>query len=185
MNNLAKMKNRFTLIVSVLGAVNLLLIIYLLLPGSSPSARAAQEESLRQQKKTLAAEVTPLIGIDKKLAQTRVDVKKFYEQKVPSQFSEISQHLEKLMQEAGVTAKGGIRYNQERSTNEKDKADLPDVQRIGVDTTVTGEYSKVAKFINAMEQDRFVFIINQVALTSVENGVVSLQIKFETFLKES
>jgi Tfp pilus assembly protein PilO len=185
MNNLAKKKNQFTLILSVIGVVDLLLLVYLLLPGSSPSARAAQEESLRQQKKTLAAEVTPLIGIDKKLAQTRVDVKKFYEQKVPSQFSEISQHLEKLMQEAGVTAKGGIRYSQERSTNDKDKADLPDVQRIGVDTTVTGEYSKVAKFINAMEQDRFVFIINQVALTSVENGVVSLQIKFETFLKES
>lgn len=185
MNNLAKKKNQFTLILSVLGVVNLVLIIYLLLPGSSPSARAAQEESLRQQKKTLTAEVAPLIGIDKTLAKTRVDVKKFYEQKVPSQFSEISQHLEKLMQDAGVTAKGGIRYNQERSTNEKDKVDLPDVQRIGVDTTVTGEYSKVAKFINAMEQDRFVFIINQIALTSVESGVVSLQIKFETFLKES
>jgi Tfp pilus assembly protein PilO len=184
MNNLEKTKKQFTLVLSVLGAVNLLLLIYLLLPGSSPSARAAQEESLRQQKKTLTSEVTPLIGIDKKLAQTRVDVKKFYEQKVPSQFSEISQHLEKLMKDAGVTTKGGIRY-QEHNTSDKDKLDLPDVQRIGVDTTVTGEYTKVAKFINAMEQDRFVFIINQIALTSVESGVVSLQIKFETFLKES
>jgi Tfp pilus assembly protein PilO len=185
MNHLAKKKTQFTLIISVLGVVNLLLLVYLLLPGSSPSARAAQEESLRQQKQTLTAEVAPLIGIDKKLAQTRVDVKKFYAQKVPSQFSEISQHLETLMKDAGVTAKGGIRYNQERSTNEKEKVELPDVQRIGVDTTVTGEYSKVAKFINAMEQDRFVFIINQISLTSVESGVVSLQIKFETFLKES
>jgi Tfp pilus assembly protein PilO len=185
MNQLAKKKNQFTLIISVLGVVNLLLIVYLLLPGSSLSARAAQEESLRQQKQTLTSEVTPLIGIDKTLAQTRVDVKKFYAQKVPGQFSEISQHLETLMKDAGVTAKGGIRYNQERNTNEKDKVELPDVQRIGVDTTVTGEYSKVAKFINAMEQDRFVFIINQISLTSVESGVVSLQIKFETFLKES
>lgn len=185
MNNLEKTKKQFTLVLSVLGAVNLLLLIYLLLPGSSPSARAAQEESLRQQKKTLTNEVTPLIGIDKKLAQTRVDVKKFYEQKVPSQFSEISQHLEKLMKDAGVTTKGGIRYPQEHGTTDKDKVDLPDVQRIGVDTTVTGEYTKVAKFINALEQDRFVFIINQIALTSVESGVVSLQIKFETFLKES
>ena len=185
MNNLAKKKTQFTLILSVLGVVNLLLIVYLLLPGSSPSARAAQEESLRQQKQSLTGEVAPLIGIDKKLAQTRVDVKKFYAQKVPSQFSEISQHLETLMKEAGVSAKGGIRYNQERNTPDKDKVELPDVQRFGIDTTVTGEYSKVAKFINAMEQDRFVFIINQVALTSVESGVVSLQIKFETFLKES
>ncbi|MGC2743039.1 MAG: GspMb/PilO family protein [Candidatus Angelobacter sp.] len=186
MNNLAKTKKQFTSILSVLGAVNLVLIIYLLLPGSSPSARAAQEESLRQQKKALTSEVTPLIGIDKKLAQTRLDVKKFYEQKVPNQFSEISQHLEKLMKDAGVTTKGGIRYTQEHNTsNDKDKLELPDVQQIGVDTTVTGEYSKVAKFINAMEQDRFVFIINQIALSSQESGVVSLQIKFETFLKES
>jgi Tfp pilus assembly protein PilO len=183
MNNLAKMQKQFTLIMSVLGALDLLLIIYLLLPGSSPAARSAQEESLREQKNTLHSEVAPLIGIDKKLAGTRVDVKKFYEQKVPSQFSQISQHLEKLMQEAGVT-RTGIRYGQDRNSG-TEKNELPDVQRINIDTTVTGEYSKVAKFINAMEQDKFVFIIDQIALTSQENGVVSLQIKAETFLKES
>jgi Tfp pilus assembly protein PilO len=183
MNNLAKMQKQFTLIMSVLGALDLLLIIYLLLPGSSPAARSAQEESLREQKNTLHSEVAPLIGIDKKLAGTRVDVKKFYEQKVPSQFSQISQHLEKLMQEAGVTTVG-IRYPQDHNSG-TEKNELPDVQRISIDTTVTGEYSKVAKFINAMEQDKFVFIIDQIALTSQENGVVSLQIKAETFLKES
>src|SRR5258708_37454774 len=114
MNNLAKMRKQFTLVLSVLGALDLLLIVYLLLPGSSPAARLAQEESLREQKKTLAREVAPLNGIDQKLAQTRLDVKKFYEQKVPSQFSQISQHLEKLMQETGVT-RAGIRYNQDRN----------------------------------------------------------------------
>jgi Tfp pilus assembly protein PilO len=183
MNNLAKTRKQFTSVLAVLGAVDLLLIIYLLLPGSSPAARLAQEESLRQQKKALTSEVTPLIGIDKKLAQTRVDVKKFYEQKVPNQFSQISQHLEKLMHETGVTTTG-IRYNQERNAS-NEKNELPGVQGINIDTTVTGEYAKVARFINAMEQDKFVFIINQIALTSQDNGVVSLQIKAETFLKES
>jgi hypothetical protein len=78
----------------------------------------------------------------------------------------------------------GIRYNQDRNAS-NEKNELPDVQRINIETTVTGEYAKVARFINAMEQDRFVFIIDQIALTSQESGVVSLQIKFETFLKES
>jgi Tfp pilus assembly protein PilO len=183
MNNLAKTRKQFTSVLAVLGAVDLLLIIYLLLPGSSPAARLAQEESLREQKKTLTSEVAPLNGIDKKLAQTRVDVKKFYEQKVPNQFSQISQHLEKLMQETGVTT-AGIRYNQDRNAS-NEKNELPDVQRINIETTVTGEYAKVARFINAMEQDKLVFIIDQIALTSQESGVVSLQIKFETFLKES
>jgi hypothetical protein len=62
---------------------------------------------------------------------------------------------------------------------------LPDVQRISIETTVTGEYAKVARFINAIEQDKLVFIIDQISLNSQEGGVVSLQVKFETFLKES
>jgi hypothetical protein len=36
-----------------------------------------------------------------------------------------------------------------------------------------------------MEQDKLVFIIDQISLNSQEGGVVSLQIKAETFLKES
>ncbi len=185
MGDLKKIRQQFILILAVLGVVDLLLLIYLFLPGSSPSARLAQEQSLQEQVTTLTREVAPLQGIDKKLDQTRADVKKFYEQKVPSQFSQISQHLEKLMQETGVTAPGGIHYTQDKNDQQKDKNDLPDVRRIGIDTTVTGEYSKVARFINAMEQDRFVFVIDQISLTSQESGVISLQVKFETFLKET
>ena len=48
MSNLTKVRQQFTLILAVLGAVDLLLIIYLLLPGSSPSGRLAQEESLQR-----------------------------------------------------------------------------------------------------------------------------------------
>jgi Tfp pilus assembly protein PilO len=185
MNNLAKRRQRFTLILAVLGAVDLLLIIYLLLPGSSPGSRAALEQSLRDQEKTLSREVAPLKGIDKQLAQTRVDVKNFYQQKVPSEFSQISQHLEKLMKETGVTTASGIHYVPEQKSARNDKGDLPEVQRINIDTTVTGEYAKVAKFINGMEQDKFVFIIDQISLTGQESGIVSLQIKCQTFLKES
>jgi Tfp pilus assembly protein PilO len=183
MNHLEKTRKQFTTILAILGGLNLLLIIYLLLPGSSPAARAAQEESLREQKQALTREVTPLIGIDQKLAQTRVDVKRFYQDKVPGQFSQISQHLEKLMKDAGVST-NGVRYGQDRNGS-TEKNELPDVQRVNVETTVTGEYEKVARFINAMEQDKFVFIIDQISLNSQEGGVVSLQIKAETFLKES
>jgi Tfp pilus assembly protein PilO len=185
MNNLAKMRQRFTLILAVLGAVDLLLIIYLLLPGSSASWRTTEEKRLQDQEKTLNHEVAPLKGIDKQLAQTRVDVKNFYQQKVPSQFSQISQHVVKLMQETGVTTPSGIHYVQEQSSSRSEKNELPDVQRINIDTTVTGEYAKVAQFINALEKDKFVFIIDQISLNSQESGVVSLQIKFETFLKET
>jgi Tfp pilus assembly protein PilO len=183
MNNLAKTRRQFTLILAVLGAVNLLLIVYLLLPGSSASGKAAREQSLQTQVKSLGREVTPLRDIDKQLAKTRGDVQWLYAQKIPGQFSQISQHFYKLVEEAGVTAQG-IHYTEDK-TGKAEKHDLPDVQRIDIDTTVSGDYAKVAHFINAMEQDKFVFIIDQISLNSQESGIISLQIKFQTFLKES
>jgi Tfp pilus assembly protein PilO len=183
--DVARSKRRFTLILAVLGVVDVVLIGYLLLSGSSPSARLAREQALQQQVTTLNREVAPLHDIGEKLAQTRVDVKKFYEQNVPSQFSEISKHLERLVQQTGVTAAQGFRYTEERPLS-NEKNNLADVQRISIDTTVSGEYAKVARFINALEQDKFVFVITQIGLNSSEGGnLVSLQIKFETFLKET
>src|SRR5262249_47863459 len=149
---------------------------------SSKANQTAQEQALQQQAAALSREVAPLDGIETKLAQTRVEIKKFYEQQVPSQSSEISQHLEKLVQETGVNTTG-FRSSQEKAANQKDE--LPGIQRIGIETTVSGEYGKVARFINALEQDRFVFVITQIALTGSEGGGVSLQIKFETFLRET
>jgi len=186
MRDLLKVKRQFTLIVAALGVIDLVLLGYLLWPGTSPSAKQERQNALQQQKMTLSREVTPLRGIDRKLTQTRQDVQKFYEQKVPGEFSQISQHLEKLVQENGVTTLG-FHYSQDKTADrEKDKNDLADVQRVQIDTTITGEYSKIAHFINALEQDRYVFIIDQITLNSAEGGsTVSLQIKFETFLKET
>lgn len=184
MTHLTRTRQKFTWIIAILGVLDLLLIVYLLLPGNNPSAMAAQEKRLNDQANSMEREVVPLRGIDKKLATTRVDVKHFYEQNVPSQFSQISQHLEKLMQETGVTAAQGIHYSEVKNTD-RDKNNLPDVQRVGIDTTVSGEYAKVARFINAMEQDKFVFIIDEISLSSREGGLVALQIKCETFLKQA
>jgi Na+-transporting NADH:ubiquinone oxidoreductase subunit NqrC len=183
MTNLNKTRHQFTVALAVLCAIDLALIIYLLLPGSSPSARLEKEKSLQEQVTALQNEVKPLEGIGDKLATTRKDVQKFYEQKIPSEFSQISQHLYKLRQETDVNTTA-TRYQEEKnSSNEKNE--LPEVRRIQIETTVSGEYEKVARFINAMEQDKYVFIINQISLNSQEGGVVSLQIKFETFLRQT
>ncbi|HEU4416937.1 MAG TPA: GspMb/PilO family protein [Candidatus Angelobacter sp.] len=178
-------RKRYISILAILGILDLVLIGYLLLPGSSASAMADRESSLRNQADAMEREMRPLRGIAAKLDGTRVDVKKFYEQNVPSQFSQISQHLEKLMQENGVTTTQGIHYVEEKSTEREDKADLPDIRRFAIDTTVTGEYAKVARFINALEQDKLVFIIDQISLSSAEGGAVTLQIKCDTFLRQA
>jgi Tfp pilus assembly protein PilO len=176
---LAKTKKRFTIAVTVLGITSLGLLVFLLWPGSSVSAQRAQEESLQQQSRSLAAEVAPLRGMDQKLIQTRADLKTMYQERIPAHWSIVSQELERLTRETGVTTQG-IKYNPVKL----DKGDLPDIQSIEIDTSITGEYSKVARFINAIEQDKLLFIISQIALSGQQGGEVTLQIKFQTFIKE-
>ena len=177
--NLAKTKRRFIIALAVLGIADVALLVFLLWPGSSASAQRAQEESLQQQSRSLAAEVAPLRGMDRKLVQTRADLKTMYQERIPAHWSIVSQELERLTHESGVTTQA-IKYNPLKS----DKGDLPDIQSIEIDTNITGEYSKVARFINAIEQDKLLFIISQIALSGQQGGEVTLQIKFQTFIKE-
>src|SRR5260221_12432607 len=61
--HLAKVKTQFTLILAVLGVLDLVLIVYLVCPGSSPSAKVAKKPTLQKQRATLTIEVAPLQGI--------------------------------------------------------------------------------------------------------------------------
>lgn len=180
MGSLQSVRRRFTIALGILGAISLALLVYLLWPGSSVSSQTAKEQDLQQQYRVLSREVAPLRGIDQKLVQTRADIASLYQERIPGHFSQISQEVEKLVRETGVSSQA-IHYNLQKPQ----KSELPDVQRFEIDTNITGEYAKVARFINALEQDKLFFVVNQIALNSQEGGQVSLQIKFDTFLKQA
>jgi Tfp pilus assembly protein PilO len=182
MRNIPRTRQRFIIALAIMGVVDVALLAYLLWPGSSASALDSQRASLQEQISVLKKEVAPLEHIDAKLDQTRTNLKALSEQKVPRHSSQISLQLEKLTRETGVTTQS-IKY----STLKPEKGDLAEVQRISIETTVVGDYAKVARFINALEQSELLFIIDQISLSSVgkEGGAVSLSIKFETFLKET
>ena len=178
MGNLQKVQKKFATLAVILSVAALGLLAYLLWPGSSRSAQEQEKARLQQQLTSLSNEVEQRKSSNPE--NTRAELKAFYAD-LPSRYSEISQRLEKLSHEAGVSS-ASIKY----SVESPDKNDLPDVQRIKIDTTVTGDYAKVAQFVNKMEQDRLLFIIEKIALSSQSEGnAVSLQINFNTFLKSA
>ena len=99
---------------------------------------------------------------------------------IPSHASEISLRLEKISLAVGVQSEG-IRF----TAKSADKDDLPGLHLLVIETSVSGEYPKLAHFINAIEQDKMLFVIDEVSLRSQQSGVVTLQIKLHTFLKEA
>ncbi len=174
MGDLLEIRKRFLVAVTILGAINLALVVYLLWPGP---ARPSQEV-LQQQYNKLNREVA--LWEKSNPEKTRADLKQLYAENLPGRWSQISQQVDKLIRDAGVTAQS-IHY----PTENAEKPALPDVQQVKIETTVSGDYSKVARFINALEQDKLLFIIEKISLSGQEGGaVVSLQITFDTFLKQ-
>jgi hypothetical protein len=170
MGELNPIRQRFVLAAGVLGAVVLGLLAYLLWPRTGQ----LDARTLEQQYDNLNREVGRITDP----AQTREDLKHLYAQDIPDRFSSISEQMEKLFKETGVTPQP-IRYTPEADQ----KGGLPGVQQVKVETTVTGDYLKVARFINAMEQAKLLFIIDKISLSSQEGGKVTLQVTFDTFLK--
>ena len=174
MGDLRQVRQRFILVATILAAVNLGLLLYLFWPGpTQPSQQVLQERYT-----SLKREVSLLHASNPE--KTREDLKQLYAANLPNRDSQISQRVDKLVHEAGVTA-DSIRYPSESA----EKATLPDVQEIKIDTNVTGDYSKVARFINSLEQDKLLFIIDKISLTGQQGGTVSLQITFSTFLRQT
>jgi len=177
MNDLLRIRKRFTLWLSIMAAISLALLVYLLWPGSAGPTK----ETLQTQYQSLSREVAQWRSSNPE--KTREDIKKLYAEDVPVRWSQISTQLEKLQQETGVSAPDIHYSGPTAGTN--DKNSLPDVQRVQVDTTVTGDYAKVARFINALEQSKLLFIVDKISLNSHEGGTVSLSITFDTFLREA
>jgi hypothetical protein len=175
MRDLKQMQKRFTLWASLMAVLSVAFLVYLLWPG----ARGPQPEALRAQYQNLKHQVE--LWQRGNPEKTREALNAFYAENVPTRQSQISQEVEKLLRENGVAFQG-IKYDFEKST---DKSVPPGVQRVKVDTTVTGDYVKLARFINAMEQDKLLFIVDQISLSNQQGGSVTLQISFDTFLRET
>jgi Tfp pilus assembly protein PilO len=173
------MRQKFIIVLIVLGAVNLGLVAYLFWPGrSTPAGRQREEHELRQQLVRVTHEVAPLEGIDQTLIKTRDDVKKFYNEHVATRWSGVSEKINKLAQENGFPPPV-VHYKAEDT-------ELPGLKRVKADITLAGDYPKIAHFINAMERDKLLFNITQINLNGQQGGSsVELQIRVDTFLKET
>ncbi len=174
MGNLLQVKQRFILAATVLGAINLALLTYLLWPGST----GPSQETLQKQYNDLKRDVERWQKSNPE--KTRADLKQFYSENLPARYSQISERVDKIIRETGVQAQS-IHYPPEDTS----KRGLPDVQEVKIQTDVTGDYAKVARFINALEQDKMLFMIEKISLTGQQGGLVSLQITFNTFLRET
>jgi hypothetical protein len=176
MGDLAQTQKRFILWLTVMAVLNVGFLVYLFWPG----ARGPQPEALQAQYENLKHQVD--LWQRSNPQKTRQALNTFAASNLATRQSQISQEVEKLLRENGVATQG-IKYDFSR-VSEKNPPP-PGIQLVRVDTTISGDYPKIAKFVNAMEQAKLLFIIDGISLSNQEGGMVTLQISFDTFLKEA
>jgi type IV pilus assembly protein PilO len=144
------------------------------LAGSEHSRRQELQELWRQlQQKT--REVEPLRGLDKKIVLAGGQINEFYKSRLPDQDSAISSELSKLTSASGVTM-SQAKY----AFKDPEPVGL---RRVEIETSLSGDYLQLVRFINAVERDPLFFTITKVELGGEQAGTVKLQMKLETYLK--
>lgn len=181
MPDVKDVRRKLTTVLVVLLVIDIASVVILV----SPIGRAARSSqgTLSQlwtelQHKT--RETLPLQGIDQKVQQADTQIEQFYRDRLPQRFANIPDSLGRLASANGVTM-AGAQYKTEPT-------DIPGLRRVTVNATFSGDYSKTARFINALERDKTFFIIDGIALggqsASGQNpGSVQLQIVLETYVR--
>lgn len=174
MPDLKKTRNRLTVVIAALVAVDVVAIAMLLTPlaGSEQSRQQEMNQLWLSLKKREAA---PWRGLDKKIPQAQKQIAEFYSDRFPDTYSAISTSLDKIGSESGVRV-SGAKFDQKDT-------EIEGLQRVEISSEVSGDYLQLVRFINGLERSKLFFTVDDLQLGNEQNGIVKLQIKLETYLR--
>ncbi len=144
------------------------------LVGSTESRRLQLNE-LWSELQTKTRLVEPLADLPKKVNIAREQITDFYKKRFPTQDSEIAVQIGKLALASGVTI-DSIKYK-------AGEDEIGQLEPVELEADLSGNYVSLAKFINALERDDTLFVINGIELGGEQTGPIKLQMKLETYLK--
>jgi type IV pilus assembly protein PilO len=176
MPDLRHTRKNLKIALGIMVAVDLIAIAIYVSPliGSTDSRR--QELNRLQGELILKTkQVAPLQNLPLKVQLASRQISDFYRRRFPTNESEIPTELGKLASPSGVTIEQ-VRYK----VKEEGAGRLIPVE---IEADLAGNYTNLAKFINAMERDDMFFIITSVNLGGQPTGPVKLNVKLETYLK--
>jgi type IV pilus assembly protein PilO len=168
-------KNIKTALVVMAGVDLLALVVYISPLVGSAETRREQINQLQVELKTKTQQVAPLKDLPQKVQQASHQIADFYKRRIPDQESQIVGELGKLATPNGVTVEA-VKYKL------KD-VESGTLQPVEMEADLVGNYTALAKFINALERDDMFFIIDSVTLGGQPQGPVKLNMKLEAYLK--
>jgi len=176
MPDLRQTRKKLKLTLAILGGVALVAAIVYFSPlVGSPQSRQLQRNQLQAELTTKTRQVAPLKDLPEKIELAKQQIADFYKNRFPSQNSQIYAELGKIEKETGVKI-DQVRYKAADTSSDG-------LQPIEMEADLSGSYTSLAHFLNALERDEMFFVINSVTLGGEPQGSVKLSVKLEAYLK--
>jgi hypothetical protein len=161
--------------VSVLAVVALALSIRVVAGRSlSPSIRERSMAERRARLASLQAELVPLRGVSNEIAQTGNEIERFYQNRIPTSYSQVSSSI------GAIAIRSGVRLTQIEYSQGEPGTDLTEISMVA---GVNGEYPQVIRFVNGVERDQVFFVVRTLSFTGQQDGLVSLRVRMSTWLR--
>lgn len=165
---------------AAVAGVLLLLCLYLglrLYMVSGNTGTQGDQAIVVEQSRVAAAELAakPLRGVDEKLQASQEAANAFYTDRLPYAYSDVAAGI-------GGMAKGAnVRWSRASYVQ---AAPANGVTELRIDGSVSGDYASVAHFINALERSKSFFLVESLALSGAQGGLVNLQLRLGTYIRE-
>jgi len=178
MPDLRQTRKRIKTALAIMLAVDVVAVVVLISPlvGSTES-RKQELNKLWSELQIKTRQVEPLTNLDKKVVIANHQIAEFYKKRIPAQDSQIATEFGKLALANGVTIEQGKYKVLDEVTGR--------LRPVEMEYELSGNYTSLARFINALERDDTFFIINSIALGGEQKGPIKLQMKLVTYLKAS
>ena len=160
---------------AVLLIVAVALAIRLGLDWTAMNSRSNQIFAGKQvELKALQLETAPLRGIDQRVEDTREQMVKFEQKRIPPNYSSIDARVGELQVASGVHL-SRVQYTQGKPGT--------GLTEISLDAGISGDYPSIMRFVNSLERDATFFVIRAMSFTGQRGGLVNLRIQLSTWLR--
>jgi Tfp pilus assembly protein PilO len=176
MASVDQVRRRFVAAIVVLLVVDVAAFAFLFSPwGRSPVQRQDEYNHARAEWHQKLRDSQPLVGMPEKLKRAEKDADTLLRSRLPEQSSQVSNEIGKLATANHVKL--------EQATYETKDADLPGVERLLVKASLSADYLNLVRFINALEREKMLMVIDSVKLGEQQGGGVKVDLALEAFKK--
>ncbi len=173
-------RTQLVVVVGILLLLDVGAIALLMSPaGRSRAARQQEYEQLRLEKIEKAKVAMPTLGMDKKIATAREQEADFNTERLAQRYSAMSEQLSRIATESGVGV-SNVKYD-ERHTEKMP----PGYESVGITIQVHGSYEQDMRFINAVERQKMLLLIDAVSFSGMQGDALTVSVHLSTYRRSA